>query len=174
MIEVIPIPYEDKYVLHQLLQFYRYDSSEYDGHKLTQHGLYMYKYLDHQWTEDYRSPFFIKVDGELAGFALIIRDVPAEFVALSTASESHVVSDFFVMRKFRGQGVGKHAAFTLFDQFPGVWEVRQSLGNTPANKFWMKTIHAYTNGCFIEEVIHNDRWKGPVQVFESKTRDANS
>ncbi|MFD1851328.1 hypothetical protein [Oceanobacillus bengalensis] len=66
------VPYEDKMILFQLIQLYRYDSSEHDGHALNHHGLYSYKYLDHQWTEDYRRPFIIKVDGEIAGFALIM------------------------------------------------------------------------------------------------------
>ncbi len=34
-------------------------------------GLYDYMYLDHYWTEEGRHPFFIRVDGKLAGFALV-------------------------------------------------------------------------------------------------------
>lgn len=59
-IDLSYIPYEDKTVLYHLIQLYRYDSSEFDGHVLTQHGLYLYKYLDHQWTEEHRRPFLVK------------------------------------------------------------------------------------------------------------------
>jgi hypothetical protein len=31
------IPYEDKTILSHLMQLYRYDSSEFDGHVLNQH-----------------------------------------------------------------------------------------------------------------------------------------
>ncbi|WP_251572706.1 hypothetical protein [Paenibacillus sp. MER TA 81-3] len=48
MLEIQPIPYKDKPVLQNLLQLYRYDSSEFDGHD---------KYLDHQRTDEYRHPF---------------------------------------------------------------------------------------------------------------------
>lgn len=81
------VPYEDKLVLSNLIQLYRYDSSEFDDHKLGQHGLYLYKYLDHQWTEDYRRPFIVRVDGEIAGFVLVVLDVP-RVVIPDTPSEN--------------------------------------------------------------------------------------
>lgn len=38
-IQVRLVPYEDKTILHNLIQLYRYDSSEFDGHVLNKHGL---------------------------------------------------------------------------------------------------------------------------------------
>ncbi|WP_230200200.1 GNAT family N-acetyltransferase [Bacillus niameyensis] len=108
------IPYEDKTILQNLMQLYRYDSSEFDGHVLTKHGLYLYKYLDHQWTDDYRRPYLVKADGELAGFALVSLDVPKEFTKLSNAEKTNVISDFFIMRKFRRKGVGKRSPIHFF------------------------------------------------------------
>ncbi|WP_314591635.1 GNAT family N-acetyltransferase [Paenibacillus terrigena] len=161
------IPYEDKTLLHQLIQLYRYDSSEFDGHALTSHGLYLYKYLDHQWTDEYRRPLIFRVDGELAGFALVALGVPKEFVKLSEADATNTINDFFIMRKFRGKGYGKQAAFAIFDQFPGSWEVRQTAANLPANRFWNRVIGEYTNGAYIEKVLQEEVWHGPVQIFES-------
>ncbi len=161
------IRYEDKDVLRQLLQLYRYDSSEFDGHVINQHGFYSYKYLDHQWTEDYRRPYLVKCNGEIAGFALLILDVPRDFVKLSTAEKTNVVSDFFIMRKFRHQGVGKKVAFLLFEQHKGVWEIKQTVTNTPAYQFWKKVITGYLNGQpFREKMFQNGSWNGPVIVFE--------
>lgn len=162
------VSYEDKSILFNLMQLYRYDSSEFDDHVLSPHGLYLYKYLDHQWTEDYRRPFVVKVDGEIAGFALVSLDVPKNFTKLSSANKTNVITEFFIMRKFRGKGVGKQVAFSLFDQFKGVWEVRQTITNKPANTFWKKVISEYTNGStYQEEIIENESWKGPVMVFQS-------
>jgi predicted acetyltransferase len=162
------IPYEDKIMLHNLIQLYRYDSSEFDGHALTRHGLYSYRYLDHQWTEGYRRPYLIEVDGEMAGFALIILDVPKEFVKLSRAEKTNVISDFFIMRKFRRKGVGKKVAYTLFEQYRGTWEVRQTEANIPAYSFWKRVISDYCNGGpFKEQKILGEKWNGPVFVFES-------
>lgn len=81
--ELTLVPYKDKSILYNLIQFYRYDSSEYDGNALNEHGHYLYKYLDHQWTDDYRRPFIVKVEGEIAGFALVMLDVPKHFTKLA-------------------------------------------------------------------------------------------
>lgn len=167
MLETVLIPYEDKSVLQQLIQLYRYDSSEFDGHVLTHHGVYLYKYLDHQWTEEYRRPLLFRVDGEIAGFALVVLGLPREFVKVSDAAETNVIGDFFVMRKFRGKGYGKQAAHTIFDRFPGRWEVRQTPNNIPANRFWNRVIQSYTGGAYSEVTLNEDRWNGPVQVFDS-------
>ncbi|MCU9613222.1 GNAT family N-acetyltransferase [Caldibacillus lycopersici] len=165
-VTLAPIPYEDKSILFQLIQLYRYDSSEFDGHALTAHGLYSYKYLDHQWTESYRRPLLVKVDGEIAGFALLILDVPKQYTKRSTAEQTNVVSDFFIMRKFRGRGVGKKVAFQLFEQFQGIWEIKQTEGNVAAQIFWEKVISQYPNGEIVEEkLLNNDHWKGKVVVF---------
>ena len=64
----------------------------------------------------------VRVDGEIAGFALIILDVPKEYTKLSSAEKTNVISDFFIMRKFRRKGVGKKVAYLLFDESQGVWE----------------------------------------------------
>lgn len=147
---------------------YRYDSSEFDGHILGHHGLYLYKYLDHQWTEDYRRPFIIEVDGEIAGFALIILDVPKEFTTLSTTDKTNVISDFFIMRKFRRKGIGKQVAFSLFKQFKGVWEVKQTSSNKLAYDFWIRVIRDYTkDSSYQEKLLENELWNGPVIVFKS-------
>ncbi|MGD6843560.1 GNAT family N-acetyltransferase [Bacillus infantis] len=160
-------PHEDKTVLSNLIQLYRYDSSEFDGRVLSQHGLYSYKYLDHQWTEDYRRPFIVKVDGEIAGFVLVILDVPGEFTKLSN-EETNVISDFFILRKFRGRGIGRQVAFSIFEQFKGAWEVKQTYENKPAYAFWKKVISEFTKGSsYQEEILESNLWNGPVMVFQS-------
>ena len=167
MLEIVPIPYEEKTVLYHLIQFYRYDSSEFDGHALTGHGVYLYKYLDHQWTEEFRRPFFLKVDGELAGFVLVMLDVPKEYVKVSTADRTNVISDFFVMRKFRNRGYGKRAAFHIFDRLPGTWEIRQTARNIPARTFWNKVIREYTG----ESVHRNDFKRRALERSGASVRD---
>jgi predicted acetyltransferase len=169
MLEILPIPYEDKIVLQNLIQLYRYDSSEFDGHVLTQHGSYLYKYLDHQWTEGYRRPLIVKVDGEIAGFVFVNLGVPKEYVKVSNATKTNVISDFFIMRKFRRKGYGLQTAFSIFDKFPGAWEIRQTKTNIPANSFWKKLIHEYTNGFYKEVIMDCEKWKGPVQIFKSRS-----
>lgn len=167
-IEISLVPYEDKTIIYNLIQLYRYDSSEFDGHALNKHGLYLYKYLDNQWTEDYRRPFIVKVDGEISGFVFVMLDVPKEFTVVSSAEKTNVISDFFIMRKFRRKGVGKKVAFWIFDRFPGTWEIKQTPGNKIAYQFWRKVINEYAGMNLLhEEIAPNEKWNGPVMVFQS-------
>jgi predicted acetyltransferase len=167
-IELFLVPYEDKTVLYNLIQLYRYDSSEFDGHALNKHGFYLYKYFDHQWTEEYRRPFMFKVDGEIAGFALVSLDVPKEYMKLSSAEKTNTIGDFFIMRKYRRRGVGKEVASSLFNQFRGTWEIRQTFANKNAYEFWKQVITQYKgSGSYQEELIQDERWNGPVFVLQS-------
>lgn len=167
-IDLSLIPYEDKTILYNLMQLYRYDSSEFDGHVLNKHGLYLYKYLDHQWTDEYRRPFIVRVDEEIAGFALVSLDVPKEYMKLSAAEVTNTINDFFIMRKYRRKGVGEKVAISLFEQFRGTWEVRQTFANKNAYEFWKHVILGYKGeGSYQESMIQDDSWTGPVFVFQT-------
>lgn len=61
-----------------------------------------------------------------------------------------------------------YAATRLFDAFRGPWEVRQLFRNTAATAFWRAVIGAYTGGGFGEVVVDDERWRGPVQAFDSR------
>jgi len=94
--------------------------------------------LESSWENPNHHVYLLRVDGELAGFALVVR--------LSTGDPPlYDIGQFFVLRKFRRKGVGKYVAFFLFDSFRGNWQVRQLLENTPAQRFWQNIISEYTN-----------------------------
>lgn len=141
-VTIEPVAYAEKDVLRQLMELCLYDFSEFDGRDLGPHGTYGYRYLDHYWTEPDRFPFFIRSNNQLAGLALV------RFV-----DGSADMSEFFVMRKHRRQGVGAKAANLLFDRFPGRWDVRELSTNTPAQKFWRSVIGAYAS---YEEKVTKD------------------
>jgi predicted acetyltransferase len=129
---------DDRPIVRRLLQLYRYDFSEFDGSDVDRHGEYLHRYFDEYWLEGNRVAFLIRVDGALAGFALLYTGDP------------HDVAEFFVMRKYRRMGVGQHAATLLFKRFPGRWTVRQQVTNRPAIAFWREAI-----GVPFEEVERN-------------------
>jgi len=158
-IQLERITYEKKFVLQNLLELYHYDSSEYNDDKLNEFGLFGYKYLDHYWTEEGRHPFFIKCDDQLAGFVLVRIFSENERII-------HSIAEFFVMRKFRRKGIGKIAAFMVFDQFSGIWNVGQEPQNVRAQRFWRTIIKQYSNNHFTE--IQKKYWDGPMQEFISK------
>lgn len=61
------------------------------------------------------------------------------------------MGQFFVLRKFRGKGVGR-ASFsqTLSGKF-GQWQVRVLPSNLSAYQFWKNTIGDLSGGAFSEE-----------------------
>ena len=109
-----------------------------------------------------RTPYLLRVDDHLAGFAIISRGS-----RLAPAPEVHDLAEFFVVRRYRRQGVGTRAAAELFGLHRGTWEVRQRAGNAAARAFWRKAIGAYTNERFDEVVVADERWQGWVQRFVS-------
>lgn len=144
-VQVEPVSFADKQVLRNLVEFYVYDYSDYMGWDVDEHGVFGYRYLDHYWTEPERHPFFIRVDGRLAGFALVRSGAP------------HDMAEFFVMRKYRRGGVGTDAARIVFARFPGAWEVRQMQENVAATVFWRLAIPVR-----FDEEVRDGR---PVQLF---------
>lgn len=85
--------------------------------------------------------FLVKVDGELAGFALINK-------VGSTPDVDWNLGEFFIVSKFQGKGVGSYVAELIFNQFPGIWETRQFPENKAALDFWEKVVNKYSNGKF--------------------------
>lgn len=133
---------DQKEILRNLLEKYFYEFSQYDKLDVNPLGLYGYGYLDEYWTEKGRWAFFLKADGKLAGFAMVI-DLP------ETGDEAdYSMAEFFVMYKYRRCGLGRWAAFQLFDRFKGLWQLKRTPRNTGSVYFWDKVVESYTGGNF--------------------------
>lgn len=155
-VELLPIPTEGKDVLAHLLQLYMYDFSVYDGNELDENGLYTYPHLESYWDDPNRHPFLIRIGGRIAGFALVTENTGDD-------DETTRMSEFFVMQKYRRQGVGEAAACMAFDRFPGRWMVTELESNAPAQRFWRRVIDRYTGGSF--EDRHLSDKKRVIQTF---------
>jgi len=162
-IELIPAAESQKSVLRQLMELYNHDFSEYTHDDVDEHGYFGYTYLDHYWTDDTRHPFFIKVDGNLAGFVLV-----RQHCEYTTNEHAHDIAEFFVMRRYRGLGVGRKVAALTFNAFPGEWEVRVYHSNKPAFPFWRKVIDGYTGGKFTYHPDPTEDWNGVGYTFISE------
>ena len=116
-------------------------------------------HLDRYWSEADRSVWFIRVDGALAGFALLNRHShcarPVDFN----------MGEFFVTRTFRRNRVGARAATALIEMHPGQWEISVGARNTPAQKFWPSVIAAVAPSEV--ETLQGDgtQWTGPITRF---------
>ncbi|MED1862317.1 GNAT family N-acetyltransferase [Fictibacillus nanhaiensis] len=130
---------KDKETIHNLMQFYFYDFSEFIDLQVSDNGVFgQYAYLDNYWQESRRFPYLIEKEGKLAGFVLVSE--------VQEGSNQHwSISEFFIMKKFRLAGLGKLAAHEIFEKHKGNWEVSQIEPNKPAQTFWRKVIGEYIN-----------------------------
>jgi predicted acetyltransferase len=136
----------DADVLDALFQLYAHDFSQHVSLELTNSGRFKVSAGELWWTRDDHHPFFVRVAGRLAGFALArkgskVADDPAVMD----------VAEFFVVRGERGKGVGRHAALGLLVRFPGRWEVRVRQSNPLALKFWSRVLE-FGSGCKADPV----------------------
>ena len=160
MISLDPASTAERPVLENLFQLYAYDWSELGSLDVGRDGRFAVPSLDAYWQEGHHHPFLIRVDGRLAGFVLI-----AARSRLTGAPGVFDMAEFFVMRKYRRQGVGFAAASAAFGRFPGRWEVRQRDENAAATMFWRRVLARYTGGSYDELRSDSPTWVGPVQTF---------
>lgn len=140
-IRIEPIRIEQKSVFVQMMELYNYDFSVFSGNDINEYGYFGYPRIDDYWNEEGRYPFFIRVDGKLAGLVLV-----RSCCEYTNLENPHNIAEFFVMQKYRRTGVGKAAAMKVFDLFPGGWEVSQWTCNLPAQSFWKHVVAEYTHG----------------------------
>jgi predicted acetyltransferase len=136
-VEVARANRAERDVVGRLLELNAYEFSRVDGRSIGDDGVYGYRYLDAYWSEPDRLPYLIRVDGELAGLALVSRVGPVLHV-----------SEFLILPKFRRAGIGTEAARQVFAAHRGAWQVRQVANNDQATQFWRRAIPA----AFTEEV----------------------
>jgi len=117
-----------------------------------------YKYFDKYFTEPNRHPFFIKVDGKLAGFILVNLKDPL------TNGKKQEISEFYITPLYRNKGIGNKSVVKIFNKYPGDWVVRV-LKNNPAEKFWIKNINGYTKGDYEKNEQKNKKWNWTVFTF---------
>jgi predicted acetyltransferase len=162
---VSPATATQRRLLENLMQLYAYDYAEITGAAVDEDGRFAGPSLEPYFAEEGRHPFVLRVDGHPAGFALV-----TGWSRLTGDAGTRDMAEFFVMRPYRRRGVGKQAAFELFDRFPGPWEVRERAANTAATSFWRRVIAAYTDGRYTETSRDDERWRGPVQSFDAGSK----
>jgi predicted acetyltransferase len=148
--------------LLRMLELYQHDLSDIWDQDLDANGEFGYG-LDRYFNEAGNWPYLFRVNNQLAGFALVDTRV-------KLPDDDFWMDQFFVMKKYRGQGIGSIAARAVFDSHVGRWQVGQMPENHAACAFWRKTIGAYTHSRFEEHAITEGWWQGTVQCFQSVPR----
>jgi len=159
----------DAAVLSNLLELYSHDLSEVFELELGVDARFGYEKLPLYWSErERRFAFLVRLGARLAGFALVTRGSPA-----SEDPTDFDLAEFFVVRRHRHSGVGRRAAFLLWDRFPADWVVRVAQGNQRGLLFWTKVIAEYTSGRAVETTRPGTPHGWRVFSFNSANRRAS-
>lgn len=162
-LEVLPALLGELPVLANLLELYAHDFSEFYEVELTADGRFGYKDLALYWSEPDRHPFLLRVDGKLAGFALVRR-----VLGISIEEAVWDMAEFFVVRGQRRRGIGVRAAHEVWRRFPGRWEVRVMEANQAGHLFWQRAIAAFAGEKINSTCLEKGGVKWYVFSFESK------
>lgn len=139
-VELRRVNTDEKEIVYNLFNYYLYDMSEYTGWNLDSTGKIDFdtSILEIYWKEEDYYPYFILCDSEIAGFSFIRKDPFNE--------SFYDIGQFFVLRKFKGKGIGRRAFELSVSKYPGKWLTRVLPNNKGAMSFWIKVISEITHG----------------------------
>ena len=121
----LDVPEDGQYdICHEVAEYWR------PRHPDTQD---QYRWEDPAWRG---FPFALRVDGALAGFALVQR-------INSSSPWIYRMGQFFVCRTYQRRGVGRRATHRLFDRFAGHWQIETMGANRSAQRFWRRATEGY-------------------------------
>jgi predicted acetyltransferase len=134
---------DDATLLANLMQLYIHDlSAVFPDVSLGPDGRFTYPKLPLYWSEpDRRFPFLIRCGDQPAGFILVTRGSP-----VADDPDTLDVAEFFVLRRYRGAGVGRQAALLLWNRLPGKWTVRVTEANVGGLAFWERVVGEAAGG----------------------------
>ncbi|MCC6920479.1 MAG: GNAT family N-acetyltransferase [Alphaproteobacteria bacterium] len=166
-VAVSPAAPHERPLVEGLFQFYAYDFSEFAApdspdFDFDASGRFApYAYLDSYWREEGRVPLLIRIDGRLAGFALLNRH------SHRGGAIERNMAEFFVARRFRRRGVAQEALRRILADFPGAWEIAVSERNTGALAFWPRAIAAAGIAGVARVEGDGTQWRGPIYCFRA-------
>jgi len=142
---------------------YAHDFSEFHDLELGTDGRFGYKHLSLYWRDPGRHPFFVKVDGRLAGLVLVKRG--SEVSGDETVWD---MAEFFVVRGYRRRGIGTELAHEVWRRFPGQWEIRVMQSNRAACLFWERAVSQFTGETIPS--VRVDKGGEPWRVFSFESK----
>jgi len=150
-----PIRPGERSAVRRLVQLYLYDLGG-DRWRVEVDGTFApASWHKRFWARRGKHHFVIRVDGRLAGFALV--NDRAQFAGDGVRE----IGEFFVLRRYRRRGLGTCAAEALFARFPGRWEVAELLWNVAARRFWRRVITRCASG----EIVERRRRHGDLSFY---------
>ena len=137
-----PFTEEDRPVVERLWQLYRHDLSEHRDSHPDAAGLFKPGRLPAYFDDPGRCGYLVVRDGLPVGFALV----------QGLESAPRMISEFFVVRSVRRQGVGRAVASDLLRRHPGDWEIGFQVENRGAPEFWRGVVTDLVGETWREEL----------------------
>ncbi len=161
-VELIRATAEERPILENLLELYIHDFSEFHTVALGADGRFRYPDLGLYWLEPERHPFLARMDGDLAGFALV-----RKVTSIDGNKAVWDMAEFFVVRGMRRRGIGTELAQAVWAQFPGAWQVRVMQSNQRAQLFWANAVAKQMGAPIQPVLVEKDGQLWSVFSFES-------
>jgi predicted acetyltransferase len=146
-VDLAAVTADERDLLWRLMQLYLHDLSEFQREPLNASGEFSYPYFEHYFDPSLdvldrgRWAFFLHVNGELAGFAMV----------RLMQNGRYEMAEFFILRGARRGGSGMAAATAALQRFPGSWALTVHPKNTGAQEFWRRVIAANGRGEWTEK-----------------------
>jgi len=152
---IVPVPLHHKPLIANLIQLYLYDMTESLPFPVGSDGRFEYGFLDRFW----RFPYLIYSGDEIAGFALVVDECP-----LTGLAPCFFMAEFFVLKAYRRQGLGRAALGAILLRHPGEWHIAVPLANIQALNFWGRGLAPYQPGTR-DLTVEGDDWR--LNAFRS-------
>ena len=133
-IAIEPVFADEREVLWRYLQFYIYDMSQFTGARPNK-GVFAYSPFEGYWQGDERrTAWWVKLGGEIAGFAL---------VRVDECDGRRELAEFFILNRWRRRGAGLAFARALLARWPGPWKLHELANNSGAIAFWRQVLEGF-------------------------------
>ena len=103
-LEIIPTTIEDETSVRNLYQFYLYEFSIMVGFDTNYAGQFPQDDLDGCWIDPKRRTFLVKMDGKLAGLAIVEVGIDSHH---TDSKDIVYMSEFFIMGAYQKKGIGE-------------------------------------------------------------------
>src|SRR5262249_25756520 len=161
-----PVTAADRPVLERLWQLYRHDLSEFRG----EHGPAGFRGTLPDASGGFKTETlvpFLRESAARAAYLFLIGASPVGFALVGgVTSERLLMSEFFVVRGARRQGVARAAVHELFSHHRGTWELAFQENNAAAARFWRRVAAEVAGDAVLEERRPvPDKPQGPPDVW---------
>ncbi|WP_342598240.1 GNAT family N-acetyltransferase [Psychrobacillus sp. FSL H8-0483] len=150
----------EKTILRNLYSYYLHDLSKFTPNlTINENGFFDYEDLNSFWTNEGISPYFIKFDGNIIGFILLLER------PFLKKENDFGINDIFILNQFKGKSFGIQAVKALFESKKGKYFVIELVHNLPAVSFWRKVYKEFQIDYKEENQLIDDE-PCVVQTFE--------